>query len=125
MTCSRCADLEEEIAYLKSELGLRDDADQIEALREGLDVATAEAHFLRALYNAKGRTVSHMALLDAIPARMPDRDHSIVKVYASRVRARLGPGSIENIWGVGYRLSEEALIRVSAVLNPIQLRAAS
>jgi DNA-binding winged helix-turn-helix (wHTH) protein len=118
MMCARCEELEEEVAYLKSELGLIHDATLVDQIKRALGIRPGPAHLLMALYRASpGRTVSRWHLLESLPPA--DRpDDSIVNVYVCKLREALGDDAIVTVWGTGYRLADHARARVAALLNP-------
>jgi DNA-binding response OmpR family regulator len=123
MTCPVCAEAldraakaEEQVAYLKSELGLRDDLDAVQALKEAFGLYNGEAFVLHALYAAHGRTLGRAIICEHLPLRNEERGLKIVDVYASRIRSKLGKDSILNSWGEGYRISPEARRRCTEVI---------
>lgn len=113
MSCAHCEDLEEEVAYLKSELGLVRSKEETIRLRHTFSLSTAEAALVAELYAAKGRTVRHYRLLEALPTDNEDRSPRILNTYICRIRARLAERAqgeeptIHTIWGDGYRLTAE------------------
>lgn len=124
MMCARCAELEEEVAYLKSELGLRRLPTDIDRLRRHFGLANGDAELLHALYAAKGRVVTRMQCMDATSSRPDreddDRDLKMIDVRICRIRKPLGKDAILNVWSTGYRLSPEGIARVGAAINPNQ-----
>jgi DNA-binding response OmpR family regulator len=126
--CERCAELEERVAWLESELGIRDDAELGEHLRQRMGLTPAEGHMLMRLYLAHGKIVTTAQLEDAIPPFDPTapRDSNVVRVYVSRLRRKLGigRGAIKSAWGRGYSLSAEAACIVGSVLDRMQVVAA-
>jgi DNA-binding response OmpR family regulator len=125
--CSRCEELEEEVAYLKSELGLQADADLIESLRRAMPLgglaskAHGAAHLVAALYRAHGRTLTRDQLMERLPSRngRDDRDDKLCAVYVCAARKTLGHDGIQNVWGRGYRLTDAGMAKVAALLGPI------
>jgi hypothetical protein len=143
VTCGRCVALEqraaslaEEVAYLRSELGLSVQSEVIGRLR-GLIAANmaklyrqtgiqgggavGPARLVAALYAAHGRPLTKRQLMDAVPPRSggdDERDEQIVNVCVCRARDALGAALIENIWGRGYRLSEWGMARVRDIIGP-------
>lgn len=137
--CARCDELLDqnealaaEVAYLRSELGLRLDADHEHRLKAAFPKGQVArglcARMVLALYQAEGRTVTALQLLDAAPPRNPasddERQHQLVTTVACHVRKALGPDAIENVWGVGYRLTETGIAKVRTILSPEQGAAA-
>jgi len=69
-----------------------------------------EYALLRQLVLARGRTLRHEELLDAVWGRGAGEDHYL-HVYVGRLRRKLGAEvRIESIPGVGYRLDVEDLL---------------
>lgn len=102
-------ELEEEVAFLRSELGQSCSDTELLELQKGTGLRPGETQVLMALHRAKGRLVSHAALFEAAPAKWAgeDRNPEIVKVYISKIRSALGPNTIETGHGRGYRLTDE------------------
>lgn len=120
----RCADLEEQNAWLRRELGYRHSDATIgllsDALRRGKYGGRVScAKMLATLYGAGGNVVSKWQLMDATSdlSFEDERDSSIVKVWITHIRSALGFDAIENVWGKGYRLSPSGMAKVSAVLG--------
>ena len=75
----------------------------------------SERELLQVLANAKGRTVRHQALWNALYSLRPDSNmpnDEIVKVFLSKVRRKLKHHTIEAEWGVGYRLVRTKRVRL-------------
>lgn len=117
--CDRCDDLEERVAWLESELGLRGELERVDVFRAA-GLAPAEGLLVSRLYAARGRVVSREQLEEALPAIDPagERVCHIVRCYVSRVRAKLGHDAIATIWGGGYRLTDHGMTTVAAFLGP-------
>lgn len=117
MGCSRCEDLKEEIAYLKSELGMALTKDERVSFRTNLGMDTAEAAIVAALYTAKGRLVETYALSDVLPTENDDRSTNIIKVYICRIRRKIGKDAIRTVYSEGYGLTPVGLQRVAAAIT--------
>jgi DNA-binding response OmpR family regulator len=118
--CARCEALEEEVAFLKSELGHRNVAERFDALRRACGMRKGVAALVLRLLDASGRLVTYEQLAGAIPnvsTNPEDRCVEITKVYASAARQLLGKDAIETVWGEGYRLSKAGSARVSKMLE--------
>lgn len=102
----RIAQLEEEVAYLREELGLSQAATKITAFRGALGLTPYEARMTIALHAAYPRVMSKAALFDAMEGSRSEVCIKIVDVYICKLRQKLGAGSITTAWGVGYALSE-------------------
>lgn len=118
MTCDRCESLQAEVEYLKGELGLRSTAAQIDRARCAFDLPPSRAKLLLALVAANGKVLTHAQALDAMPPRTADdeRGFDIVKSHISRLRRKLPPSAIANVWGLGYRLTDAGLADVRQAL---------
>ncbi len=123
--CDRCAQLEEEIAWLRSELGLQQRADQIEKIKALFPTWSHDrtsrpqcAELLMALYNAKGRPVTHAQLAERVsaPTAREERCMEAVKVWVYGVRNTLGYDTISNVRGFGYKLTENGMARIAQAL---------
>lgn len=111
-------ELEDEVAYLRSELRPTLDHDR-DRLMLALRTTTAETLILSALYASRGHPVSNWRLADAAPAgRMTaDRnDMAAVKVWISRLRKKLGADAVLTIRGLGYALTPIGVAQVEAAL---------
>lgn len=130
--CSRCDDLEEQVAWLRSELGLqRDLATEnrlCETIPRGAHAGRPQlARFVMALYAAKGRPVTRFQLLEACPPTTADEDsrsEKILDVWVWRARGWLGRDAVLTLHGKGYRLSESGMAKVAALLGDDQRAAA-
>lgn len=99
-------------------------AEQIETLASTAKMRRQEACVVLILFEAGDTPVSNDDLEDRIPfgstalkRRMEYRDIGFVRVIVSRVRGRLGRGSIENVFRKGYRLSESGRAVVTEILR--------
>lgn len=113
---TRNADLEEQVAYLRSELRLVLDGEQAAVLRSFLAIETQGAYALSLLYAAQGRPMSAHRLVEALPAcqiRGEDRDPKQANVVVFRLRKQLGADKIQTVAGIGYTLTDagRALVR--------------
>lgn len=111
----RIAELEEEVAYLRSELGLTHSAGREANFRKSLGITAQESRFLMALYDARGRMLLKTQLEDAIKRGFDGKAQKVVDVYACRVRKRIGFDAIETVWGSGYRITPKGIAIVEAI----------
>lgn len=127
--CQRCADLEERVAWLESELGLQSRADRLGRLRDALHKAKGSTRcgsggatrLLLALYAAKGKPVSRFGLMEASPpanGEEDERDTKILDVWVCHARKLVGRDGIRNVYGFGFRLTETGMARVASILSP-------
>ena len=63
-----------------------------------------EFRVLSYLMHHRGRVVSQAELTEHIYAQSFDRDSNTVEVFIARLRRKLGPGTIETVRGLGYRM---------------------
>jgi DNA-binding response OmpR family regulator len=119
MTCAHCEQLEEQVAWLKSELGIQMDSTRHAKITKGLRLQGQTAAMVLVLYQARGRVVSQVAMNDAVPSPLvgEDRGPKFVDVQICRARKVLGKGAIENIFGKGYRLSPSGMNTVATALG--------
>lgn len=126
MTCARCADLEERLAFLESERRVELDGETYARLVAAFPTLKRchgrpqAVEMLLALYAAKGRTLSHAVLLERVPAkfaREEDRDPGIVKLWAHVARKAVGAEAIASVPGRGYCLTSEGLARVAEIIG--------
>jgi two-component system OmpR family response regulator len=66
-----------------------------------------EFRVLAYLMHHRGRVVSQAELTEHIYAQDFDRDSNTVEVFVARLRRKLGPGVIETVRGLGYRVGAE------------------
>lgn len=124
--CVRCEELEEENAWLKSELGIQQDVSRIMKLHKAMLASPAittsgrrgAAEFVSALYGAKGRVMTHAQLLESVPSRdREDRAPGITTVWAYVARCALGKDIIQTVFGRGYQLTPKGMKLVTAMLK--------
>lgn len=113
----RIANLEDEVAYLRSELGLAQDATKIKALKVSLGLTETEALLLHALYATRQHYLSRAQVFDATrPSSRRDCTLKIVDVYVSKLRRKIGSDIIKTLWGYGYCLTPQGVALVQASL---------
>lgn len=112
----RIAELEEENAYLRGELGMLTDNDAVARIRAALGIRTGAARLLFSLYRSN-RTLPTWQLVALLPpGRRGDETH-LIKVYVSFVRKALGRDAVETTWGIGYRLTQVGRGKLSIILG--------
>lgn len=132
MSCARCEELEERIAWLESELGLQREADVLDAIISRMGRQAAQvgrpgiARTIACLYAARGRPVSKWNLLEAsgTPTSDEDRNIRVVDIYVSRARQVMGFGAVRTVRGFGYALAPEGVEWVERALGVPRRRAA-
>jgi hypothetical protein len=118
--CQRCEELEEEVVYLRSEMGLQQNSADIAAIRMAFRVSPCSAKLLLALYRAKGRPVSPYQLLEAMPPRYDrndGRDPQMIAVLVSKIRKALGHDFIRTERTRGLHLPREAMNVLAVTLG--------
>jgi hypothetical protein len=119
---ARIAELEDEVAWLRSELGLQLLDERAARLAAAFRLSVQEARALEALAAMKpGRHLSGRLLLERITDGLDDRraedPGKQPQVLVWRLRRRLGRDAVINLHGFGYRLSDAARARVQAVFD--------
>lgn len=110
-------ELEEEVSFLKRQLGIEADKDIARKLTEALGVTRYQARLLTVMYVRRGAILTKDALLDAMYAGQADEPFvKIVDVFVSQIRRQIGGGAIRTLWGQGYGLSPEGLDLCSRAL---------
>jgi DNA-binding response OmpR family regulator len=128
--CESCADKDERIAWLESELGLQRSDTSYDNLRAYLRGRArgdrrgtpCVSRLILALYRSGGRVMSTEQIMEAVPplagTMLEDlRDAAIVKVWVCYARRCLGREAIENAWGRGYRMSAAGLQLVAEIIR--------
>lgn len=94
-----------EVGSLRVDLAAR----RVERAGVALDLTRTELELLIALVRRRGEAVTRRWLVEQ--ALDPERDGTerTLDVHVSRLRKKLGePCPIETVWGIGYRLREDA-----------------
>ena len=71
---------------------------------EPVKLTSHEFRVLSYLMHQRGRVVPQSELIDHMYAEGSDRDSNTVEVFIARLRRKLGPGFIETVRGLGYRI---------------------
>lgn len=115
--CARCEDLEEEVAWLKSELGIQRSRDAEHRLAAKWGLSDRESQVLFHLVQRKGETASTHAIWEQFYGDgSVDSDSKAIKVFVCYLRRKLPDGWIDTVWGRGFRLTSEALAECLAVI---------
>lgn len=103
--CARCAELEEAVAYYKSELGLLTGGD---ALRkwEARGLSIQEAQVMAALEHHKGRFLRPDVIAQHISTETRD-EANLMQAIVAKIRRKLGKGIIKSSYGYGYMYGVE------------------
>ncbi|QUS35684.1 response regulator transcription factor [Falsirhodobacter algicola] len=70
-----------------------------------IDLSQREWIILETLVQAKGATVSKSRLEDRLYSFDAEVESNTIEVYVSRLRKKLGRGSVETLRGLGYRVA--------------------
>jgi len=83
---------------------------QAEARGRKIDLTAAELDLLAALLRRKGQVLGYQVLGEAIGGGAREVGSDTVYAHIKNLRAKLGPEGkrIETVYGVGYRLNDEA-----------------
>jgi DNA-binding response OmpR family regulator len=112
------AELKEEVAYLRSELGLADASLAQHHFRKALGLTPVEGKLLWAFYSARHHMLRKYNFDEVVPPAMGhERDYSdTFNVWVRKLRIKLGQDVILTVWGEGYRLSPRGVQLVQSVL---------
>lgn len=121
----RLEDLQDEVRELRRELGQITNEAEVDAIYRQLKVGgmnrRGSAQVISILYGAKGKPVSRYSLLRAIPTRYGgepmDREAKIIDVWVSFARKTFGREYLQTVQGVGYRLTDAGMAKVSEILG--------
>lgn len=125
MACSRCqelerkvADLEEETAYLRRELGLQIEETRVAQLHDAFGLSRQQALFVLTLYAAKGRTVTYAQIDEVLPKlRTDERCEKYQRQLTAEIRKRMGRGYFVASYGIGFRMTPLGLKLVREVVE--------
>lgn len=115
-------ELEEEVLYLRREMGLALDAQALAALARAMGMSRRRgvARLVQALHQAKGRPVQNWVLEENLYTAQDDRAPSnLVAVYVCHARDVLGRDAIANHRAQGYALTRVGMERVRALLAEV------
>ncbi len=112
MTCERCEKLEEQVAYLRSELGEISDAMFLSNIKLGFDLTPGQARLAELLYRANGRIISRHRLSDLLGV---EGSSNIVSVYLTSLRRQIGADAFAMAWGQGISMTAVGRQRVEAI----------
>jgi len=116
--CERCAELEEEVAFLKRTL--RGEVQDAAQLRLAFHTTPIETAILNALYTRKGKVLSKDQLWVIMwPSGNESAQSEVnMRVCIHRLRKKLGSkDSILSSWGHGWALSPDGIKRIESVLH--------
>ena len=83
------------------------DSRQVSVDGQPIEMTQREFELLQELLTAKGRVLTRQMLLDQVWDYDYFGDERIVDTHVKNLRKKLGPGYIETVRGVGYRIDRE------------------
>lgn len=86
---------------------LDSDSRQVSVDGQPIEMTLREFELLQELLTAKGRVLTRQMLLDQVWDYDYFGDERIVDTHVKNLRKKLGPGYIETVRGVGYRIDRE------------------
>jgi DNA-binding response OmpR family regulator len=109
-------DLEEELAWRRSEMSAANDDASLAAVMTWFDIPRTSAQILMCLAEGNGQIVSRQSIRNRLYGDRVDGGPvtKIIDVYISKLKPKLPPGSIKLAWGIGYRLTETGLAAYDA-----------
>jgi len=110
----RIEQLEEEVAYLRSELGLAQEAGQVAKLRQA-GLRPTGARILLALHTSNGRVLSRGFIEDNFTSAVDS--NKITDVYINGIRKAIGHDAVGTAWGQGFFITEVGKQRVNQLLS--------
>ncbi len=124
MTCAHCAELEEELAFLRSELALQVDWSSVETIKRAFSLSPMQARLLLVLYASHGRVMSCFQIEEAMPKVHRQGDAAqYVKSQVSFIRKKLGHEFITTSWGMGFVLPPASRAILAELIEPQKVAA--
>jgi DNA-binding response OmpR family regulator len=112
-------ELEEEIAYWRSEFCVVQEDQALQSLRKAFAWTPVTSRYALALREAGGRTVARWLLDGEVPSKQ-GRDSNSAAVQICLIRRSLGHNAVKTDWGRGYAITPEGAAKLNAVLKPAQ-----
>lgn len=112
--CTRCAELEEQVAWLKSELGESSDEALLASLQRRHGLTRTQARVLEVLCAAHGRTVPYRRLAELLGMDGDGDPADTLKVYAYHLRKKLGSEAVFTVWGTGLVVGPDGVAAFEA-----------
>lgn len=115
----RIAFLENEVAYLRSELALCAAVDDVARMMRVFGLTPQEAEILYMLCAANGRCLTFDFINDNAPNKFPpDRGRENTKVHVHRIRKAIGKSMIQTVYSIGYCVPADRLIEIRQRIVP-------
>lgn len=112
--------MEEEIRFLRRELGIRRQAGELGAVMVRFGMTEYQARIALDLYVAGGRPVTREHLSRHVRGLTAE---NTISVHVLRVRRALGGSKmIETAYGLGYAMTAPALAKMTAALQPPEMQ---
>ena len=113
-------ELKEQVAFLRAEQGLVEDAEKVERLTRALTLRPFVAKLLLRLYVVKGRILSRQSLEETIAPIAPySPDSNMINVAVCHARRAIGKDGIETHSAIGYAITPAGMERVAAALDGV------
>jgi DNA-binding MarR family transcriptional regulator len=117
MMCERCEDLEEEVRFLKRELGITRSEEAEDRFCVVFGLTPKPAQMLGMLYRRRGAAVTKNAAYDAIYATDADGPGvQNIDVSVAKIRKALPANSVATVWARGYQLTATGLAACDAAV---------
>lgn len=112
-------ELVELAAFYEDLLGVNDNLERTDQLRQHFRLQPGPAWLLSRLAAADGRLFKKEALVDYLPSNdaVHERADKIIDVQMCKVRKAIGHDGIETVHGVGWRLTPLGRLRVRRALG--------
>jgi hypothetical protein len=111
----RVSDLEEQVAWLTSELGISKSVDLRAMIKHRWGLSPKESELVAALYNRRQRYTSRALMMDILyPEPIDQPNWKIIDVYVCKARhkKKMGPAAIISETSIGYRLSDHTIAEI-------------
>ena len=115
----RIEELEEEVRWLRDQLGVEQDGELLARLCRLYRLRVGPARLLAVLLRRRGRVCTAAFLDEWIEERdyASERRSNYQRVYVHQIRAMLGAAAVICDPGIGYRLSIDAVNRIEKALE--------
>lgn len=113
--CMRCDELEEEVAYWKSEAGVTTDAALVANLRHLYRLSKMEARVLEAAYRHRGRPLSRERMLELLGSEAVSPN--IASVRACHIRAKIGKDALITNYGEGFSIGPAGIAAIEKAMR--------
>lgn len=123
--CEERDALKEECAWLKGSASAEATAENSGLLQSAYALSPVEASIILELYGAHHRFLTYETLNERLPERWVNSRHiKTLKVWAHRIRAKMGADVLDTVWNQGFRLTYAGIAKVDSTLASEPGRAA-